>query len=749
MKITRSWIYGVVVFVACGGASETTKLRSPNVVIVTLDTTRADRLGAYGYANAKTDTIDALASAGQRYTRAYASTPLTIPSHATLMTGLNPYSHGVRSNSSDILGDEYQTLAEVLRDEGYQTWASVAAFVTQSSWGFGQGFDRYAQDLEKSAETRHDNPWQQERPASDVIDDALEFLAEKRDEAPYFLWVHLFDAHEPLQPPTEYRGEGIDLYDAEIAYMDDQLGRLKTALGDDDVIWVIASDHGESLGEHGEYTHGLFVYNSTQHVPLIFSGADLPPAVFEQPVGLVDVMPTLLNHLGIEVPPGLDGAVQPGNPQPVYMESYELLKRFAWAPHVAVVDGDHKLIQLPQPELYDQANDWGELENLVGQSAGDVRRLQEVLEGLQAVGPEAPEAEIDAETALKLAALGYVEGASGWLSSSEIDSKGKQEVLGLLLNATSIADKLDKEASSERDAEAVSMFERVIEMEPSILETYMRLSRLHSKMGRVEKANTVLEGALERWPDSVNLMLAIAVNAGSVSDYSKVERYARRAYELDSSSVRALEILMSSFFLRGQVSAGIAFGEEYLDRHPDSSVIAGFLGIHMTGLPEYGTEEELRRIQGYLRLGLESPFPRRGIRHALALIAFAAESESEAVQLAAQELEDYPNALRTRRLLLRILAKQKRYEEQLPHWEFVRKFDSDNLDLLHSHAQTLWNAKKYSQAESLVIEGLAKKEDHPKLLMLQANVLSRKGEEAQAQEVYQRALESAKAQAAN
>ena len=540
----------------CGGGSEPTPSGSTgatSVILVTLDTTRADRIGAYGHEAAQTETIDALAASGRRFTRAYAPVPLTIPSHATLMTGLHPHNHGVRSNSTDVLGDEYQTLAELLRDEGYQTWASVAAFVTQSSWGFGQGFDAYAQEINVEAEDRHNNAWRRERPAEDVIDDAIGFLKQKQDDSPYFLWVHLFDAHEPLQPPEQYRTDGVDLYDAEIAYMDDQLARLKEAVGDDSVIWAITADHGESLGEHGEPTHGLFVYNSTQHVPLILSGPNIPVEVQDQPVGLVDVLPTLLNHLGVQVPEGLDGKPQPGNPQPVYMESYELLKRYAWAPHVAVVDGDEKYIRQPRPELYALGDDWGETTNLSEDRGADVERLASVLDAFEAAPPASPSLELDAETAQKLAALGYVEGATGWANAtSTIDVKDRSEVLGLILDAAAIADRFEGGEGTGETQNAVDMLERAIAMEPSILESYMRLSRLHTKLNQPREANAVLERALKNWPESTNLMLTIAVNAGALGDFDTVEHYARMAYDIKPSSVRAAELLMSSLFLRGR-----------------------------------------------------------------------------------------------------------------------------------------------------------------------------------------------------
>jgi tetratricopeptide (TPR) repeat protein len=411
-----------------------------------------------------------------------------------------------------------------------------------------------------------------------------------------------------------------------------------------------------------------------------------------------------------------------------------------------VVDGDQKYIRQPRPELYDQLGDWSETSNLAGDRSGETERLSGILDAFQASPPAAPSLQIDSETAQKLAALGYVEGVDGWSdSTSSIDVKDRADVLKLILGAAAFADRFEGGESTPESEEAVDMLENAIEMEPTILESYMRLSRLYTKLNQPKQANEVLERALANWPDSVNLMLTIAVNAGSLGDFETVDRYARMVYDLNPSSVRALELLMSSLFMRGQSQAAIALGEEFMDRHPDSAVIAGFLGLQMAGKSEYETEDEIRQIQRYLRLGLEAQFPRQGIRHALAMMALAAGVDEDVVRLTRDELRDYPASLRTRRLLLRVLGEQKRYAEQLPHWEYLRKQAPQSLELIHSHAQALWNAKQHERSKALVLEGLSRDSEHPNLLMLQANHLSRDGQDEEAQQTYQRALAAKKA----
>jgi arylsulfatase A-like enzyme len=346
----------------------------PDVVLVTLDTTRADRIGAYGYAKARTDTIDALAARGTRFNNAYSPMPLTIPAHATMMTGLLPFHHNIRANGDNVLAPSFLTLAEHLHEAGYSTAASVAAFVTTRQWGFSQGFDAYYDSMPEG-EDADKNFWHTERPGNAVVDDALGWLAVQPGDKPVFLWVHLYDPHFPYVPKEPYTESMADRpYDAEIAFVDDQVGRLVDAFADRKVLWALVADHGEGLGEHGEMTHGLFNYNATQHVPFILAGEGISAGVQEEPVSTADVMPSILAALGLPVPDGLDGKAQPGKADAPYAESYQLADRFKIAPHRMVVDGNLKLIDTPRPELYDVAADPHERNNLADRTPPPARR---------------------------------------------------------------------------------------------------------------------------------------------------------------------------------------------------------------------------------------------------------------------------------------------------------------------------------------------------------------------------------------
>ncbi len=318
------------------------------MLLITLDTTRADRLGAYGYAGAHTENLDALAARGQRFDHAYSPLPLTIPAHGSLMTGRYPAEHGVRANGDAWLEPEERMLAEVFREAGYATAASVGAFVTTREWGFGQGFQQYFEEMPHGSDF-----WHAERGAAAVVDDLIAWKRGREDDRPVFAWAHLYDPHLPhvAGEPWISEVEGRS-YDAELAYMDDQIGRLLEAFDPDNTLVVAVGDHGEGLGEHGEVTHGLFVYSSTMRVPWIAAGPGIPTEVVSQPVSLVDLAPTVLARAGLPPLATASGGVVPGESRPVYLESWQLEQRFGVAPHVAVIDDGYKLIDLPKPELY-------------------------------------------------------------------------------------------------------------------------------------------------------------------------------------------------------------------------------------------------------------------------------------------------------------------------------------------------------------------------------------------------------------
>ena len=325
-----------------------------------MDTTRKDRLGTYGYGEGKSDGLTDFASRGYRFENAYSSIPLTTPAHASMLTGLYPPHHGIRNNGDAILPDAIETLPEILQTEGFQTVASVSAFVTTRIWNLDQGFDVYYDEIAQQQGDR----WAQERFAEAVVDDLLSWWTNERNpDAPSFLWAHLYDPHHPHVTHEGYETIA-NTYDAEIAYMDDQIDRLYQQISADapNTIWVLIADHGEAFeGQHGETSHGLFLYDETMRIPWIIQPY---PALsttqsLSTPASVVDVMPTIQGLLGLPISENIDGidAISTTRTNPVYMESNTVQQRFGYHPEIGLSDGAHKLMPTVSPHLYNLTSD--------------------------------------------------------------------------------------------------------------------------------------------------------------------------------------------------------------------------------------------------------------------------------------------------------------------------------------------------------------------------------------------------------
>ncbi|MET0552897.1 MAG: sulfatase, partial [Vicinamibacteria bacterium] len=364
--------------------------RPRNVLLVTIDTLRADHVGAYGHAGAQTPHLDQLAANGMRFERATTVAPLTLPAHSSLLTGTFPGWHGVRDNGGFYLGEEQTTLAEVLRDRGFRTGGFVASFVLDRRWGTSQGFDRFFDefDLDRFKDSLGMDAIQ--RPGNEVVDRAVAWLGEDRERS-FFAWVHLYDPHTPYEAPEPYRSrfpatqEGA--YDAEIAFADAQLGRLLGALGArrKDTLIVVAGDHGEMLGERSEQTHGYFIYEPVTRVPLVLAGPGVPARVVPDQVRVVDVLPTLLSRLGIPAPAAVQGAdlspLARGERMSLlaHSESWYPRYHYGWSELRSVQDGRFKLIHAPRPELFDLQDDPHEARDLAREQPERVATLTRAL----------------------------------------------------------------------------------------------------------------------------------------------------------------------------------------------------------------------------------------------------------------------------------------------------------------------------------------------------------------------------------
>jgi len=364
--------------------------RPPNLLLITLDTTRADHLGCYGSATASTPNLDRIATEGALFETSIAVGSITLPSHLSLLTGQYPARHGVRLNGDFWPPDRGESLAGHLGQRGYSTAAVVSTYVLSAEFGIAKGFAEYDEPREERAVVPAGDQFRHqpivERPADESTDRALELLAGSLTE-PFFLWVHYYDPHGSYEPPEPFASQFADnLYDGEIAFVDAQIGRLLERLRADGrfdrTLVAVTADHGESLGEHGEDTHGLFIYDATLRVPLLLrhAGEVAPGRRHDRLVSGVDLAPTLLDLLGLPALDGVEGqsfaAAARGQAMSarsaVYAESQLPLRAYGWSPLYALHDGRHKLIEAPQVEFYDLRADPGETTNLASTSTAEV-----------------------------------------------------------------------------------------------------------------------------------------------------------------------------------------------------------------------------------------------------------------------------------------------------------------------------------------------------------------------------------------
>jgi len=394
-----------------------------NVILITIDTVRADHLGCYGDADARTPTIDALAHDGVVFERAISQVPLTWPSHAVILTGTYPFQNGVQDFTGQPLEPRFRSVAQAFKQHGYPTGAVVSAFVLDRSWGLARGFDFYDDAFAPEAFANRDLGLVDRR-ASESVDRALAWL-KKNPRRPFFFWLHLYDPHSPYDPPEPFRSQFQGhLYDGEIAYADHELGRfitwLKQAKIYDSSMILLASDHGESLGEHGEHEHGFFVYNSTVHVPLIVKPpvqSGFRPGRVQGPVETEAIAATLLEGAGIR--DSMGGQLQSNSllsrkagSDGAYSETFYPFSSFGWSPLHALETERWHYVDAPQPELYDLAADPKEENNLAAQQTATVAVLKEKVQAQLRNKPYSPKSSegsgLSPDALEKLRALGYV-----------------------------------------------------------------------------------------------------------------------------------------------------------------------------------------------------------------------------------------------------------------------------------------------------------------------------------------------------
>ena len=479
------------------------------VILISVDTLRADHLSAYGYRKQRTPNLDSFAEHGTLYANAACATPLTLPSHASLFTSTYPYENRIQENAEPVPQGAV-TLAGVLKQHGYRTAAFIGSVFLERRMGLDQGFDDYdspfdfrvlspmSGEMFYAGESRNPYAVRDRRDGAIVIASAIRWLAAHKEQ-PAFVFVHLFDMHLPYQHGQDY--------DAQLAYVDQAMGTFKQALVRggwwDRSLVVLLSDHGESLGDHGEASHGYFIYQSTMAVPLMIhwpNGGPSAPARDARPAGLIDVAPTILESLGVPAPASFRGQslLKGGRPSTVFGESVHAYDAFGWSPLRSLRTGDYKFIAAPRPELYNLAADPGELHNLAATDAARVQNMRTELEQfmsrLRPTGP-APETKMSARDRALLGSLGYVApGPKTNATGARPDPKDRMAEFRMYEDAQVLLYR-------RRMTEAIALLRKIVAQDPGNMLANRDLGGAYLELKQYAKAREVLARVLTAAPN--------------------------------------------------------------------------------------------------------------------------------------------------------------------------------------------------------------------------------------------------------
>jgi len=543
--------------------------KSDDIILITIDTLRADSVGFAGNTRVKTPFLDRIASEGVVFSNAHAHNVVTLASHANIVTGLYPYQHGVRDNSGFKLDPKYETIGTMLRRAGYSTGAFVGAFPLDSRFGLNQGFDVYDDNYGKGSASLDFSL--QERPATAVLDAATRWWnanAEKKR----FMWVHVYDPHAPYRPPEPFATQyAFDRYLGEIAFVDDTLGKAITPMLSDRTLLIVTADHGEGRGDHGELTHGLFAYEATLKIPLVVWRRGMAHRVEPSYVRHIDIVPTILQAAGIAKPATLLGVslLDSAGSRDSYFESLSASFNRGWAPLTGIIHGGEKYIDLPLAELYDLPHDPREQTNLVNERRRDVVEARRILTSIpwqQNVSPPA----VTAEEAARLRSLGYLGGSSG--------SKKTYTAADDPKNLVGVDAKLHQaiDAYEQHDlAKAATIAQQVVSEQPNMSAGRELLAFIQQQQERIPEAIANLREAVKTGGESPRVQLGLLLTeSGQAAEAVKILRPLVRGEDPDV--LNAYGIALAD---EGKADEAVAQFETVLKKDPNNAPALQNLGI--------------------------------------------------------------------------------------------------------------------------------------------------------------------------
>ena len=698
-----------------GGASQaagSNPSAKPNVLLISIDTCRADHLSCYGFHRHTTPHIDALASHSTRFENAIAATPITLPSHATMLTGTIPPFHGVHDNADYRLADSHVTIAEILKEQGFATAAFISAIVMKSKYGLDQGFDLYNDHFDQSLET----VTVPHRRGDEVSKYALKWL-EQHHREPFFLFLHYYDPHWEYQPPEPYASKyADDLYAGEIAYTDACIGQILTRFKElgvyDSTLIVITSDHGEMLGEHGEFTHQYFIYQGVLRVPLIIKQPGQDQAnVVKDFVGVVDLLPTICGRLNIEPPQTLQGrdlsayldhTKVPEAPAHIYCESLFPTKYGANA-LLGLVTKQWKYIQTTRPELYDLINDPQETSNLASTQRLQAKVMQEQLRQMldQWLGQsgERVSSSMDDETKAGLNSIGYVGSA-----------RVKEDFA------------VDQNKDDPKD----------------LVNFHVLYGHLQALQGREEldEAATLCRSMLQRRPGFALGHLAMGEIATAQGDVETARTHLLRAVEIDPDYLNARYNLANLYQSKGQLTEAVSQYLKTLEIDP------GYAKAHNNLAEILRTQGKLDDAIQHYRLATQAEPGQAQAHYNWANVLQSMGKHEAAIQQYRQAIKSNSNYFQAYTNLGVALLKLSKTDEAIDHYQLALQIKPDHPQAHYNLANVLSGQGKFDQAIAHYQKAIEAKSDYAKAHFNLANALRRQGQSEEALHHYRQAIEA-------
>lgn len=717
-----------------------------NVLVLTMDTTRADHIGCYGNRGVQTPVIDGMARQGVLFANAFTASPSTLPGHSSIFTGLYPYHHGARANGSFRLGPDNVTLAEIFQANGYATAAFISAYVLDSRFGLDQGFGLFDDDLSKGV--KYADHMFRERPAQYTNDAALEWFKSVGD-ARFFVWIHYFDPHAPYLPPEPLRSQYADRpYDGEIAYTDVEIGRFLGNLKNlgllDNTLVVLAGDHGEGLGEHGEATHSMLVYDATVHTPLIFYFPKRAPLgkVVERQVSNVDVAPTILDLVGIKTDVPFDGSSLIRGPQAhddsIYIETISTLVLHGWSPLFCIRQQEAKYIHAPRPELYDLKEDPKELTNLLDERPEQVALLSQKLEehiGDDLFGADAlaQMVSMDQETAEKLAALGYV----GTRTQSNIDAQAAAQFDPKdMVQHWERVQAASNEQAAGKFREALEELEACVKLVPNDVWALQLLTTAYREKGDLDRADETAHRILALQPSDPSVHMSLGYIELARGRFREAEEQFNQAVALDPNFA-AVYVALGNLHSRTEgIQKALEYYHKAIELDPGTTGPSAYNAIGA----EYLAQMELDPAREAFEKALEIEQLNGAAHNGLARILIEEGKMEEAQKELEVALRYLPNDRRVLGTLAALRNKKEKYEEAVTFARRALAINENDPQALNGLGSALRNLGDLAGAREAFEKVLERNPRYVPCIINLAQVCLAEHREEKAAELYERAL---------